>query len=88
MAKPRDYEEAIQRLDWGGLRSLWDSIGRRETPGWEDGKALEYLVLRTFQLDGARVRWPYRVEIDPEGETVEQIDGAVHWGSLSCLLRH
>ena len=70
----------------GEPESLWDGIGRRRTPGWEDGKALEYLVLRIFQLDGARVRWPYRVEIDPEGETVEQIDGAVHWGSLSCLI--
>ena len=48
MSKPGDYEEAIQRLDWGGLRSLWDSIGRDKTPGWEDGKALEYLVLRNL----------------------------------------
>jgi hypothetical protein len=26
------------------------------------------------------------VEFDSEGETVEQIDGAVHWASLSCLV--
>jgi hypothetical protein len=41
------------------------------------------LVLRTFQLDGARVRWPYTVRL--EGEEVEEIDGAVHVAGLSFL---
>jgi hypothetical protein len=30
------------------------------------------------------VRWPYSIEI--EEEVVEQIDGAIHWGRLSCLV--
>jgi hypothetical protein len=86
MPTAREYEDLIQQLDWDGLRNLWDAIARHDTPDWEEGKAFEYLVLRAFQLDRARVRWPYRVDLDPEGGTVEQIDGAVHWQNLSCLV--
>ncbi len=84
MADAAEYEARIQQLDWSGLRSLWENIVRRDTPDWEPGRAFEYLVLRAFQLDGARVRWPYSIEL--EDEVVEQIDGAVHWGRLSCLV--
>ena len=84
MADAAEYEARIQRLHWGGLRALWKKIGRQDTPNWEPGTAFQYLVLRAFQLGGAQVRWPYSVEM--EEETVEQIDGAIHWGRLSCLV--
>lgn len=84
MAAAAEYEARIQQLDWSGLRSLWEAIVRRDTPGWDPGRALEYLILRAFQLDGARVRWPYSIHL--ENEMVEQIDGAIHWGPLSCLV--
>jgi hypothetical protein len=84
MADDAEYEARIQQLDWSGLRSLWENIVRRDTPDWEPGRAFEYLILRAFQLDGARVRWPYSILM--EDQVVEQIDGAVHWGRLSCLL--
>ena len=88
MAKTRksaeDYQQAIQALDWAGLRALWDKIKKKRTPGWPPGKALEYLVLRAFELDKATVRYPYSVRLD--GEELEQLDGAVHIGHLSCLV--
>jgi len=84
MADAAEYEARIQQLDWSGLRSLWESIVRRDTPDWDPGRAFEYLILRAFQLDGARVRWPYSILM--EDQVVEQIDGAVHWGRLSCLV--
>jgi hypothetical protein len=84
MADAAVYEAQIQQLDWDGLRSLWANIGLRDTPDWDPGRALEYLILRAFQLDGARVRWPYSILL--ENEMVEQIDGAVHCGRLSCLV--
>lgn len=71
-------------LDWQGLRSLWQQIESRTTQSWTDGKALEHLVLRAFELGGATVKWPYEVRI--AGEPMEQIDGAVHFESLSCLI--
>jgi hypothetical protein len=37
-----------------------------------------------FELDGARVRWPYEVRL--HGYIVEQIDGAVEASGLRCLL--
>jgi hypothetical protein len=84
MPTAAEYETQAGLLNWAGLRVLWSAIEQRDTPGWEAGKALEYLVLRAFQLDGAQVRWPYLVELF--GEEVEEIDGAVYYAGLSCLV--
>jgi hypothetical protein len=84
MARNADNATRIQQLDWVGLGSLYQAIERGDTPDWAPGKAFEHLVLRAFQLDGAEVRWPYSVELGDE--VVEQIDGAIHWGGLSCLV--
>jgi hypothetical protein len=85
VATAEDYENMIEALQWEGLRALWEAIEQRSTtPQWEAGKAFEYLVLRAFQLDGAEIKWPYRVQLF--GEEVEQIDGAVHCAGLSCLV--
>ena len=78
------YQRQISALGWAELRSLWQQIQASDTPQWPPGRALEYLVIHTFQLDGATVRFPYSVRL--EGEEVEQIDGAVHWQSFSCLV--
>jgi hypothetical protein len=43
------YEAMIQSLQWGGLRSFWQEIEQRNTPGWDAGKAFEYLVLRAYE---------------------------------------
>ena len=79
-----EYEAKIKEFHWPELESLYDEIVARESPGWAPGKALEYLIVRAFELDGAGVRWPYEVKI--EGEVVEQIDGAVVVGGLHFLL--
>jgi len=79
-----EYENAIKSFQWDGLRSLWNQIENRSTPNWDSGKAFEYMVLRAFELDGAEVKWPYRVKLF--GEEVEQIDGVIYSGGLSCLV--
>jgi hypothetical protein len=87
MATPGDLEARIKRLDWAGLRALWADIQAGITPDWQEGEALEYLVLRAFELDTSepvRVRYPYVVSLF--GELVEEIDGAVHLPGLSCLV--
>lgn len=83
MTKSEDYEAAIQTMQWDELRTLWRSILDRNTPGWDSGKAFEYLILRTFQLDGASVTWPYSTKLF--GDVVEQIDGAIYYKHLACL---
>jgi hypothetical protein len=80
-----EYEAAIGKLRWPDLNKLWISIKARDTPGWEPGKAFEYLILRMFELDGGDVRWPYRVKLFGDSE-IEEIDGSVRWESLFCLV--
>jgi Restriction endonuclease len=63
---------------------LWEQVKARNTPGWDPGKAFEYLVLRMFDLDKAEVRWPYSVKIGDD--EVEQIDGSVRSGSQYFLV--
>lgn len=84
MPTAEEYEARIRAIDWSGLQLLWAAIQRRDTPGWDAGKAFEYLVLRAFELDGASVRWPYSVDLFDQ--PVEQIDGAIHTRGLSCLV--
>jgi hypothetical protein len=79
-----DYVARARRLDWRGLRALWQRIESGTADEWAPGRALEHLVLRAFELSGASVRWPYIVHLD--GVPVEQIDGAVHAGALSCIV--
>lgn len=88
MATSAELESRIKQIvDWTGLRGLWSEILDEWTVDWEPGKALEYLVLRAFELDPdepALVRYPYEVSLFDE--KVEQIDGAVHLPGLSCLV--
>ncbi len=84
MPTPAECEATIKKLDGKGLRSLWKAIKEGDTPGWDVGKAFEYLILRAFELDKAQVRWPYPVKLF--GEEVEQIDGSVCAGGLYCLV--
>ncbi|MDJ0618881.1 MAG: restriction endonuclease [Calothrix sp. MO_192.B10] len=84
MATAKQYETNIKSLQWDGLRSLWEQIEQRETPGWASGKAFEYLVLRAFELDGAEVKYSYSVKLF--GEEVEQLDGVVYCSGLACLI--
>ncbi|MFM2063923.1 MAG: hypothetical protein RLZZ507_3594 [Cyanobacteriota bacterium] len=86
MSTNAEYEAKISQYGWDDLIKLWTAIelGNTKTLGWDAGKALEYLVLRAFQLDGADVTWPYSVRID--GEEIEQIDGVVYVASLACLI--
>ena len=70
------YKEKIQKFTKKDLINLWKEIIDQKTENWSDGKALEFLILRAFDLEGAKVRWPYTVKVGDE--IVEQIDGAVH----------
>lgn len=84
MSTGAEYEAKIANYHWEDLIKLWSDIESGDTLPWDRGKALEYLVLRTFQLDGAEVTWPYSVTIDEE--EVEQIDGVVYVDGLACLI--
>lgn len=88
MATSGELEAKIKQItEWDGLRYLWEDVKNGTTPGWEPGKAFEYLVVRAFELDPREVtivRYPYEVRLF--GERVEQIDGAVYLSGLPCLI--
>ncbi len=80
-----EYENSIAQYNWDDLLNLWELIKKREEMvGWEPGKAFEYLILRAFQLEGAKVRWPF--EVDVGEEVVEQIDGVIYVDGRSFLI--
>jgi hypothetical protein len=61
MANSADLETRIGQLDWNGLRTLWTQIATGNANDWDAGKALEYLVIRAFEIDPAEkatVRYP------------------------------
>lgn len=79
-----EYEAKIGNYSWENLINLWSQIESGNTPGWDAGKALEYLVLRAFKLEGAEVTYPYSIRID--GDELEQIDGVIYSDALNCLV--
>jgi hypothetical protein len=92
MNKREEYEEKISRYDnWKKLKKLWDDLKNSKVSDWPPGKALEYLIVHAFALDGADVQYPYSVSIDEvtgdgSRREIEQIDGAVYTGGIACLI--
>ncbi len=88
MPNDNKYRDMILACDREDLWTLWIDICDDNTgPEWTPGKALEYLFLRAFHMEGADVEWPYEVSLGAEGDKVlEQIDGAVYAGGLACLI--
>lgn len=69
------------------LLQIWESVkAKQPIPGWDRGRAFEYLVVQAFRLAGAEVKWPYRVLIDHSVGTIEQLDGAVYLDERGFLV--
>ena len=69
------------------LLEFWVQIKAKSVdPAWSAGKALEYLIIRAFELElgNEAVRWPYRVRL--EEQEVEQIDGVIYHNGVSVLV--
>lgn len=74
------YVAQIRALGKTELVDLWNKlVVATPIEGWEPGRALEHLVLRAFELEGADVVWPYR-------NVREQVDGAVYMDERLHLL--
>ncbi len=79
MASEEELKNKVQSYDWTELEKLWNNI-QEGTTGWERGKALEYFILRAFELEKSVVRYPYSVS------NVEQIDGVVYIENIACII--
>ncbi|MGC7404725.1 hypothetical protein ACPWR0_09140 [Pandoraea pneumonica] len=85
MTADTQYIDRVSRYDWLDVTQLWDAVMTCATPGWDPGKALEYLVLKGFELSGAQVRWPYSVDV-LDTPNAEQIDGVVYVEGISAMI--
>lgn len=85
MATEEEYQKRIEKWNWPELDALWSQIQQCDTPSWDPGKALEYLILKAFELEQSEVRWPYSVDLMGV-KNVEQIDGAVYVEGIHCLV--
>jgi hypothetical protein len=86
MPSDKEYEKAIRKLKWSGLRKLWKELEDEKLDSfWRDGRCFEYLIVRMFELDNAKVTWPYTVSLRGAG-VIEQIDGCVHFDGMYCVI--
>ena len=82
-----DMEGEAKTWNRDDLLRLWARIkAHRPVSGWPDGKVFEYLVVRAFDIEGARVLWPFEVTYPQKFGTMEQIDGMVYLGERAFLL--
>lgn len=83
------YVEIVKQYDWKKLCRLWQQIKDRKgdlVDEFKPGKALEYLMLRAFESEGATVTYPYGLALGhTKGET-EQIDGAIHVDGVHAVI--
>lgn len=84
MTTATEYQQRIGTFNLAQLLDLWSQIQASDTPGWEAGKALEYLILRAFELEEAKVTYPYSIQMG--GAILEQIDGAIYCDGFACLV--
>lgn len=85
-----ELKTAIKELDWEELMHIWQERRNPEQQAkWGKGKFFEYAILRSFELEGAEVKYPFNVPfpqaiIDGK-EVIEQIDGIVYEDGLTVL---
>ncbi len=83
--KDAEYHNKISQMHWRELQGLWQQILACETPDWESGRAFEYLVVRMFELDGFKAKYPFSVKLPHNAKVMEQIDGVVYHDALGVL---
>lgn len=86
----KEYQTAIQQYEWDELKEMWHKRHDNNFPKeWKKGKFFEYAILRAFELEGAKVLYPYNVDypqtVIAGEEVVEQIDGVIYTDNL-CVI--
>lgn len=87
MASSKDYIAKIKEMSREDLKHLWKTRNDDDIKTfWEPGKVLEYTLLKAFELEGAKIRWPYEVRISNDNSIVEQIDGSIQFEHFYVLV--
>ena len=85
MATPEENRERVLGFGHEQVVELLAHVLDEACEDWDEGAALEYLILRAFQIEGATVRYHFYVH-DPAGKAMEQMDGVVYWRHHSFLV--
>lgn len=92
------YQAKIEAYGHEELLEMWQAIKDGTVPAkypdWPSGKVFEYLILRAFQLEDAKVTYPYTVQVSDmtpysssnENQVIEQIDGVIYSDGLACIV--
>lgn len=82
-----DMEREAKAWSRDDLLRAWERIkARKPIYGWQPGKAFEYFVVRAFDIEGLRVKWPYEVTYRQKLGIVEQNDGFIYLGERPFLI--
>lgn len=73
----------MRTADREALCACWERIEQGEEAE-RKGYLFQDLIIRAFELEGARVVWPYDVTL--YDEKVEEIDGVVYVDGLRCVV--
>ncbi len=86
MATDVEYKSYISKLSYSEVIGLWEMVkaDSYDKSFWNNGRILEYLILRAFELEKCSVTYPYTVK--EAGVVIEQIDGCIFTPSLSILI--
>ena len=67
----QEYVARVNKMRWKDLSTLWGQIKAGEAVGWEEGKALEHLVVRAFLLKGTKAAVAPTPEVDEAFDWVD-----------------
>lgn len=98
MASAEEYEQKIKQMDFKDLRHLWND--RVNNDFWKSGKALEYIIIRAFELEIQKAKstgfnsvsypftvdYPFKYKNEDNHEVMEQYDGAIHINGMHALI--
>ncbi len=82
----RYIEKAGQLKSRDQLIELWQNVLSGDTKDWESGKALVYLIVRGFQIEGLYIQWPYSFIYPYKFGQMEQIDGVVYCQGTAFII--
>jgi hypothetical protein len=76
--------EKFRGADKNELLKQWNTIIDPATDPQTKGKEFEYFICRAFELEGAKVEYPFTVKV--HDKISEQLDGLISVDGIHCLI--
>ena len=76
--------EKFRMADKNELLNLWNIVIDSTTDAQTKGKGFEFFICRAFELEGAKVEYPFTVKV--QDQAAEQLDGFISIDGVHCLI--